>query len=263
MLPDRIPDPLGLISDVHANQEALEAVLREFDRQGVRDVWCLGDTLGYGPSPVECLTAIRERCALVLQGNHDYGIDRVPARFNHVAAEALQLHTEMLRDWQARTAADWDPVAYLHGLPHSHRVGNITFVHSSPRDPLWEYLFVGEVYHEPERLEGVFDFIERACFCGHTHFPGGVLRAHDGAYVSVPATKDGSNISLPVAWKAYVNIGSVGQPRDGDARAICAVLRDDCVFFHRVAYDYRKTMAKIAALPRIDPRCGERLAEGL
>lgn len=259
MLPDRIPNNLALISDIHANAEALEAVLADIDARGIKDVWCLGDIVGYGPSPVECLRLVHDRCALVMMGNHDYAVLHGPLHFNAAAISAIKCHVQLLAQWNVDSP--WDAVSYLHGLPLTHKIGDTTFVHSSPRDPLWEYLFVGEAYEDPARLEGVYDFIERVCFCGHTHFPGAVMRAEDGQYMSLRARGTEYPVALPVDWKAYVNVGSVGQPRDEDTRACYVELRGRRAVFHRVEYDYRRTMARLAALP-IDPRCAERLAVG-
>jgi len=285
MLPDRIPDRLALISDIHANKEALDAVFADIDRRAIKDVWCLGDIVGYGPSPVECLQAVRDRCVLLLMGNHDYAVVHLPLHFNAAATSAIRCHIQLLWEWYTHQALDtitppagppgkpadhpaaqagggaFNPFEYLDRMPVTHKLGDITFVHSSPRDPMWEYLFVGEAYEDPERLEGVFDFIERVCFCGHTHYPGAVLRAANGQYVSLPARGADFLITLPVDWKAYVNVGSVGQPRDSDTRACYVELHRDKALFHRVAYDYRKTMARLKELP-IHPRCAERLELG-
>ena len=278
MLPDRIPDRVALISDIHANLEALDAVSADIDRRALKDVWCLGDIVGYGPSPIECLERVRALCSFVLMGNHDYAVVHLPLHFNFAATSAIRCHIQLLWEWyrdqtsllmppaapqasSPKPQASFNPFEYLDGLPLTHRLGDTTFVHSSPRDPMWEYLFVGQAYADPERLEGVFDFIERLCFCGHTHYPGAVLRAADGKYVSLPAHGTDFPITLPVDWKAYVNVGSVGQPRDGDRRACYAELCDGQTIIHRVEYDYRKTMARLQALP-IHPRCAERLELG-
>jgi diadenosine tetraphosphatase ApaH/serine/threonine PP2A family protein phosphatase len=259
--PAVLPERLALISDIHANIEALDAVLADIDQRGIKEIWCLGDIVGYGPSPVECLLAVRSRCSFVLMGNHDYAMLRLPLHFNRAAASAIKCHVQLLREWCATTPNGWDMVKFLEDLPLTHKIGDVTFVHSSPRDPLWEYLFVHDAYDDPDKLDGVFDFIERVCFCGHTHYPGAVMRASNGEYASMPAEGDGFPVTLPVDWKAYVNIGSVGQPRDRDTRACYAELHGSRVIFHRIEYDYRKTMARIAELP-IDPRCATRLAEG-
>lgn len=259
MLPKQIPGRLALISDIHANIEALETVFADIDRRKIEDVWCLGDVVGYGPNPVECLKATRERCAFTLMGNHDYAVLHGPLQFNFAATSAIECHVRLLAKWSQ--SAPWDAMAYLATLPLTHRIGDMTFVHSSPRDPLWEYLFVGRAYENPEQLEGVYDFIRRACFCGHTHLPGAVIRAEDGHYISLPARGSEYPLTLPVSLKAYVNIGSVGQPRDGDTRACYVELDGNHATFHRLEYDYRKTIAKLNKLP-IHPRCAQRLALG-
>jgi diadenosine tetraphosphatase ApaH/serine/threonine PP2A family protein phosphatase len=259
MPPNRIPDHLALVSDIHANLEALEAVFADIDRRPIKEVWCLGDIVGYGPSPVECLKATRDRSAFTLMGNHDYAVLHGPLSFNFAATTAIECHVKLLTAWSRN--APWDAMVYLASLPLSLKLAGTTFVHSSPRDPLWEYLFVGKAYEDPGQLEGVYDFIERVCFCGHTHHPGAVIRADDNRYISLPARGREYPLTLPVSLKAYVNIGSVGQPRDGDTRACYVELRGNHAIFHRVEYDFRKTMAKLSKLP-IHPRCALRLAQG-
>jgi predicted phosphodiesterase len=259
MLPQKIPDRLALISDIHANLEALEAVCADIEQRGIKDVWCLGDILGYGPNPAECLQIVRDHCSFVLMGNHDYAVLHGPLNFNLSATSAILCHIQLLAAW--RRNSTWDGVGYLNGLPLTLKIGDTTFVHSSPRDPLWEYLFVGEAYENPKQLEGVYDFIERACFCGHTHLPGAVVRADGQRYISLPAKGSEYLVALPVGLKAYVNIGSVGQPRDGDTRACYVELCYGRAIFHRIEYDFQATIAKLAQLP-IHPRCAQRLALG-
>jgi len=259
MLPKKIPDRLALVSDIHANVEALEAVFADIDRRRIKEVWCLGDIVGYGPSPLECLKIIRDRCAFTLMGNHDYAVLHGPLHFNAAATSAIECHVKLLAAWSRN--APWDAMAYLKSLPLAHKIGDTTFVHSSPRDPLWEYLFVGKAYEDPRRLEGVYDFIQRACFCGHTHYPGAVIRGGDDRYISLPARGGEYPLTLPVSLKAYINIGSVGQPRDGDTRACYVELGGDHATFHRIEYDFHRTIAKLCLLP-IHPRCAQRLAQG-
>lgn len=258
-LPQKIPDPLILISDIHANQEALEAVYAAIDWRETKEVWCLGDIVGYGPCPVECLKLIHDTCSFVLMGNHDYAVLHGPLDFNLPATTAIECHVKLLEEWNR--GSPWNAMEYIRNLPLSHKLADTTFVHSSPRDPLWEYLFVGKEYEKPERLEGVFDFIKRLCFCGHTHHPGWVFRAADGQFTSQRAQGSEYRVKLPADKKAYLNIGSVGQPRDGDPRACYVELRGNEAIFHRIEYDYHKTMVRLSKLP-IHPRCAERLALG-
>jgi diadenosine tetraphosphatase ApaH/serine/threonine PP2A family protein phosphatase len=194
-------------------------------------------------------------------GNHDCAVLRLPLRFSRSAAGAIKCHVQLMREWCAADPSGWDMIKFIENLRLTHRIGDITFVHSSPRDPLWEYLFIADAYDDPGKLDGVFDFIKRVCFCGHTHFPGVVTRADSGEYDSMRAEGGEFCVALPMDSKAYVNVGSVGQPRDRDTRACYVEFAGNNVTFHRVEYDYHRTMASIASLP-IDPRCASRLAEG-
>jgi diadenosine tetraphosphatase ApaH/serine/threonine PP2A family protein phosphatase len=149
--------------------------------------------------------------------------------------------------------------SWLKQLPLTHEEGRFLFVHGSPRDPVREYVLPTDGFLNPDKLRSVFESFESVAVAGHTHHPGihdEALRFHglDG--------EDSCTMELPEGRKFFVNVGSVGQPRDGDNRACYAVLEEDVVTWHRVAYDYRETMNKIMATGELSELLARRLAVG-
>jgi predicted phosphodiesterase len=238
-----------VISDVHANIIALEAVLA--DAGAVSEVWCLGDIAGYGPNPNECIERIQALPNLTcMMGNHDYAAigDMALEVFNSDAKKALLWQRQMLKE----TSRD-----FLRTLFQSPKVcGSITMVHGSPRDPIWEYIMNTLV----ARIN--LDFFETPwCLVGHSHF--------QAVFKHLPET-DEMSIQVPAPGEIYamkeraiLNPGSVGQPRDRDPRAAYAIFDPDARTWEprRVEYDIKTVQKRIldAGLP---PRHAERLAGG-
>ena len=248
----------ALISDIHANLEALTAVLEDISAQGVREVVCLGDIIGYGPDPVACLDLVMDRCDLTILGNHDQAAIFDPDGFNPVALNAIYWTRDQLESGSGgpeRANRRWD---FIGELPRRHDEGEILFVHGSPREPTNEYVFPEHVF-ETQRMEMLMGRFEQFCFQGHTHIPGvfteggRFLTPHDVDYV------------MPLAEeKLMINVGSVGQPRDDDRRA-CYVILDTAqrtVRYRRVEYDYQATAGKIHRIPELDDMLGDRLSRG-
>ncbi len=236
-----------LISDVHANLEALQAVLKVADERGADRIFCLGDVVGYGASPNECLKFVQERCQIVLLGNHDSAASGGPeaGRFNPNARAAAL--------WTAKTLTP-DHRDYLRALPLSQRVEPFFYVHASPAAPRdWEYIF-DRFDAEPQ-----FQFFsESACFIGHTHQPAVFERTASGC-TSLPPTR----LQFDPARRYIVNVGSVGQPRDRDPRACFLLLHDTSgeIEFVRVPYDIESAQEKIRAA-HLPPVLATRLATG-
>ncbi len=237
----------ALISDVHANLEALEAVLQVVDERGAGRILCLGDAVGYGGSPNECLNLIRERCQVVLLGNHDSAASGggEAARFNP-NAKAAALWTAKVLTHQNRD--------YLRELPLSRRVDPYFYVHASPAAPRdWEYIF-DRFDAEPQ-----FQFFpEHACFIGHTHQPAIFERSSSGC-VSLPPTR----LRFDPVHRYIVNVGSVGQPRDHDPRACFVIVNEPegSIEFVRVPYDIEAAQEKIRAAS-LPPVLATRLTNG-
>ncbi len=155
----------ALISDIHSNLEALEAVLEDIHQQGISEVYCLGDIVGYGPNPRECLEKVMELDLCIL-GNHDEAVLFLPEDFNLVALRAIVWTRDQLKGRRGESAAVMRD--FLGELPRIHTEGEFMFVHGSPREPTNEYVFRDDVYSGP-KMEALFDRIERYCFQGHTH----------------------------------------------------------------------------------------------
>lgn len=244
----------ALISDLHANLEAVEAALTRIDQLGVREIMCLGDVVGYGADPLPVARLVLQRCSWCIQGNHDWGLFHELDDFNPLAREALLYSRHMLRPGFLRFGrrAVWD---FLRHLPQRKEAHGFLFCHGSPRDPVMEYVLKSDGFLEPEKMEQIFAMVDRPCFVGHTHWPG----VHRPDYRFHQATDESRQFRLQ--GPCIVNVGSVGQPRDGDPRASFAVVDGDTVEIHRVAYDFRRTQAKILAAG-LHPALAERLARG-
>jgi diadenosine tetraphosphatase ApaH/serine/threonine PP2A family protein phosphatase len=256
----------ALISDVHSNLAALEAVLEDLGRQGVDRIVCLGDIIGYGPNPVQCVDLVAQRCQWSLLGNHDFGVVYEPSNVNAVAEDAafwtrreLERH---MRDDPAAGVRRWD---FLNRLRVRVVEGDFLCVHGSPRKPINEYLFPTDPENDPQKLDSVFERIDRVCLVGHTHVPG--VFTDDSEFWPPDELPDRTYVVRPEE-KAIVNPGSVGQPRDGDPRASYAILdtgpdgKQPTVRFHRVNYDIQLTVDQIHAIPELHPMLGDRLLEG-
>ncbi len=257
-------DMLAIISDIHSNTEALKAVLDDIARRDVEQIICLGDVVGYGPEPKGCLDMVMDRVSVTLMGNHDYAVMFEPNKFN-IGAEAAafwtrrQIETEVDED---KRNAYWD---FLGRLPVKHTIpagelvmGEMVFVHGSPRRPINEYVFPDDIYSNPGKIQVLLDRFDCMCFIGHTHVPGVILEAPD--FYS-PEELDGVYNVKP-GIKALINVGSVGQPRDRDKRASYVIVEPGAVRFIRVEYDVDSVIEKVSSIPELDDYLGARLKEG-
>ena len=262
-----VAERFAIISDIHSNLEALTTVFSRIDELGVDRILCLGDIVGYGPDPEPCVDLVRERCELVLRGNHDDAIFNGAADFNVIARDVIKWTREVLRPdifnavdlFRPGKKERW---SFLRDLKPRHQVGDLLFVHGSPRDPVREYVMRSDVYFSPSKLQEIFELIPRACFVGHTHQPGVFIEGHGHRS---PAElkyhfKQG-------AEKVLVNVGSVGQPRDGDRRSCFVIVehgpnQDLELQFERVEYNIEDVQRKIEANDKIDNLCAERLSRG-
>jgi predicted phosphodiesterase len=245
----------AIISDIHANYEALRAVQQDIKDQGITEIYCLGDIIGYGPNPCECLDAVM-RLPVVVLGNHDQAALFDPEGFNPVALRAVYWTRDQLDrgpGGPGMVNKRWD---FLGELPRMHMEPGYMFVHGSPREPTNEYVFPEDVYNQ-RKMENLFARIERYCFQGHTHIPG--VFTQSGEFI----TPDDCNYEFKLGTdKVMVNVGSVGQPRDLDPRSCYVVLTDTSVQFRRVDYPREQTIQKIYGIPDLDNMLGDRLRDG-
>lgn len=245
----------ALISDIHSNLEGLTAVLADIQDQGVSEIYCLGDIIGYGPNPRECIDLVIE-CEVCLLGNHDQGALFDPEGFNTGAERAIFWTRAQLENSEGQSAQRhrrWD---FLGELPRNHQEGQLFFVHGSVRNPLNEYVFPEDIYNR-RKMEKIFALVGQYVFQGHTHVPG--VFTEDFRFFSPEEIDYCYRLSDD---KTMVNIGSVGQPRDGDARACYVILEDDLVRFRRVEYPLEETIEKIYNVPELDNFLGDRLRDG-
>ncbi len=247
----------ALISDIHGNLEALETVLADIASVGVQRIYCLGDIVGYGPNPVECLDRVMRRCDVTILGNHDQATLFDPDGFNPVALEAIYWTREQLEliGPASQKERRWE---FLGELPRKLDEGDFLFVHGSAKEPTNEYVFPESVT-DTRKMNDLFSRIQKYCFQGHTHMPG--VFTPGGDFL----TPDRVGYKYQLSdQKAMINVGSVGQPRDNDPRA-CYVVLDDAaltVEFRRLKYDNERTRGKIYAIDELDNMLGDRLLPG-
>lgn len=246
----------AIISDVHANLEALTAVIAEIDRRGIQHVLCLGDTVGYGPNPMECLDIVASRCRASLMGNHDFAVLYEPYNFNSGAEAACFWTRQQFENDPdpVRRAARW---RHLGNLPVRIRTNEFIAVHASPRRPVNEYIFPDDIYTNPGKFVSIFERFEKLCFVGHTHVPGVFLEGPDFYSPEELDYKFEVNDE-----KAVINVGSVGQPRDRDPRSSFVIVNDTQIEFVRVEYDIQTTVKKVEAIEELDNFLGTRLLDG-
>lgn len=247
----------AIISDIHGNIEALDAVMADIDERGADRIICLGDIVGYGPDPVDCVDIVADRCEWALIGNHDFGVIYEPTNFNYAAEQAAywtrtQFENE---DDSEKSAKRWD---FLGRLRVRVSMEDFLCVHGTPRRPINEYLFPEDAVNSPVKMEQIFDRIPRYCLVGHTHVPG-VFTDEPDFYP--PEDLDGV-YTFREDEKAIINPGSVGQPRDLDPRASYAIMENGRVEFFRVEYPVQPVVDRIRAIPELADWLGERLLEG-
>ena len=255
----------AVLSDIHSNIEALSVVMDDIEKRGIKTIYCLGDVVGYGPNPKECLDIIIKKSRWCVLGNHDYAVFYEPTNFNAGAEQASFWSREILEleeDQKVRNLR-WN---FLGRLPMrrtlKYKIGSnfvtMDFVHASPRRPINEYIFPDDVYNNPVKVRLLFEKVKHICFVGHTHMPGVFLDEPD---FYLPGELGGS---YPIVneEKAIINIGSVGQPRDKDNRASYVYVKGNEVHFVRLEYDYESTMKKILAIDQLDNFHAERLQNG-
>lgn len=238
-----------IISDVHANLTALNAVLE--DAEPFERVWCLGDLVGYGPDPNECIERVRALPGLkCVKGNHDAAIlGEIDIKaFNHEARTSLLWLESQLSQVNRR---------WLSGLDERLDFDEITLAHGSPRNPVWEYILDLGVARENMRR-----FETHICLVGHTHLPC-IYQMEGDNPRSTRHLLMSEGESFSIDHKSILNPGSVGQPRDNDPRSAYLIYDDeaDTWCFHRVTYDVRQVQKRILAVG-LPKRHAFRLEEG-
>lgn len=250
----------ALISDIHGNLDALEAVLEDIRDQGVTEICCLGDVIGYGPDPCPCLDRVIDKCSFTILGNHDQAALFDPDGFNPVALRAVYWTRDQLDNGPGgatRVNLRWD---FLGELPRTHVLGEgekFLFVHGSPREPTNEYVFPEDVYNG-RKMSALFARFKQYCFQGHTHIPGIFTASLE--FIS----PEDCDYRYQLSEQSMINVGSVGQPRDGDPRSCYVILdeEEETVTFRRVDYPVDKVAQKIYEIDNLDNMLGDRLRSG-
>jgi predicted phosphodiesterase len=250
---------VAIISDLHSNREALEAVFAHIRSQGISTLYCLGDVVGYGPEPEFCVDLVRGHAKMCLMGNHDEALFHDASDFNPHARLAIEYTREKMRPSWYSSSEKKGRWKWLQELPLVHKEGRFTFVHGSPRDPVREYVLSTDGFLNPSKLSAIFDSFEDVALGGHTHHPG--MHSEDLRFTGLDG-RDQLTLPLPEERKFFINVGSTGQPRDGDNRACYAVLEDHQVSWYRVSYNFRGTMDKIMNTGKLSEILARRLAIG-
>src|SRR3954452_3360343 len=240
---------IAVLSDIHANRQAFEAVLEEVAAAEVDEVWCLGDVVGYGADPDACCALARAQCDLSLVGNHDLAVR------GDIAIDEFSRGAAVAAEW-TREVIDPDHLEWLRGLEPQLLDREVGLYHASPRDPVWEYLLsplLADLCLDVQR--------HRICLIGHSHVALAFQRP-EGETATGEVRPADTRLDLGESeW--LVNPGSVGQPRDGDPRAAWLALDLDtfAATFHRVPYDISGAAAAIRAA-RLPDSLAERLEYG-
>lgn len=227
-----------IISDIHANLTALEAVLSNVGK--FDGVWCLGDLVGYGPDPDECISRIRQLPNLIcLIGNHDAAV------LSQIDTDAFNPEARQTITWTQNVISS-DNIDFLKSLADKIRIDEVTLAHGSPRQPVWEYLL--DTYSATRSFKY---FETNYCFVGHTHLPSIFHMIDDKHAITLSIPNPNEKIEL--SPRAILNAGSVGQPRDRDTRAAYALYDTDAHTweYRRTAYDIPSVQKRMedAGLP--------------
>lgn len=248
----------AIISDIHGNLEALNAVLEDIQGQDIEQIYCLGDVIGYGPNPRECIDAAMQFEVCIL-GNHDQGALFDPEGFSSGAERAIFWTRAQLEAANQDNGPNVKRWQFLCELPRVYTNDDLLLVHGSARNPLNEYVFPEDIYNR-RKIDRLFSLISNYCFQGHTHVPG--VFTEEAVFQS-PCEFANGKLKLGDR-KLMINVGSVGQPRDNDPRSSYVVLDEEAgeIEFRRVQYPVEVTAEKIYEIEALDNFLGDRLREG-
>ncbi len=240
---------VAVISDIHGNRHAFEAVLDDVATSDAAELWCLGDLVGYGAEPDACVALASEHAAVCLAGNHDLAVT------GEISFEEFSRGASLAAQWTQEVIAS-EHLDFLTGLRPEGQEGPIGLYHASPRDPVWEYVLsalLAELCLDKQP--------DRVCLIGHSHVALSFVR-NEGELASGEPRREGARLDIS-AGEWLLNPGSVGQPRDGDPRASWLLLDLDglTASFQRTGYDVAGAAAAIRAA-RLPDSLAERLEYG-
>jgi len=240
---------VAVVSDIHSNRQAFEAVLEAVAGSDASELWCLGDIVGYGADPDACVELARRHVAVCLAGNHDMAV------VGELPLDDFTRGASLAAQWTQEVIAPAN-LAYLAELRPQGQEGSVGLYHASPRDPVWEYVLsalLAELCLDSQP--------DRVCLIGHSHVASSFVR-HEGDAATGEPRRDGAELDIS-SGEWLLNPGSVGQPRDGDPRAAWLLLDldADTVTYQRTSYDVAGAAAAIKAA-RLPNSLAERLEYG-
>ncbi|MCB9915679.1 MAG: metallophosphoesterase family protein [Planctomycetes bacterium] len=263
----------AVISDLHGNMPALEVCLADARERGVTRVVCCGDVVGYGAQPREALDLVMRLCVpaaswpdgaplapgLCLRGNHEEALLSSAEDFNPKARAAIDWTRQEISEGGGRERG-YDYWDFLGDLLPAQVDDVAMFAHGSPREPVREYLLPRDIT-DPAKMRGCFEAMRRdVCFVGHSHVAA--VYYEDGRLYQPKDTEGPYSLDLGPGRRAIVNVGSVGQPRDGDPRLSYVIFDGATVQFVRLDYDHEAAAARIRAVPDLPDYLADRLAQG-
>jgi diadenosine tetraphosphatase ApaH/serine/threonine PP2A family protein phosphatase len=263
----------AIISDLHGNIPALETAVADALERGVRRFACCGDVVGYGAQPREALDIVMALCGdhptypgadnlepgVCLKGNHEDALLTSPEDFNPKARAAIEWTHKEITSGGEKGDGDryWD---FIGGLPASKMDEVALFAHGSPREPVREYMLPRDI-HDVPKMKANFAAMDRnVCFVGHSHVPA--VYYEDGSLYTPLDTEGPYALNVGEGRKAIVNVGSVGQPRDGDPRLSYAIFDGGTIQFVRLDYDIETAAKLILGVPELPDYLAERLHVG-
>lgn len=248
---------IAIVSDVHSNLAALEAVLEDIQSLNIREIVSLGDIVGYGPDPEACVDLLRG-ARISTMGNHEEAVLTGDASdFNIRARRAAEWTRKQFRQGIESDPRKMERWNVLERLVRTHEEEGVLYLHASPSQPTREYIVPRDA-RNTQKMKRIFSQIDSVCFGGHTHLPGVFTQGNE--FFS-PAQLH-NLFMIDKAQKVMINVGSVGQPRDGDTTACYVTFDGETVVWRRVKYDVQKTIRKIYEIEDLDNYLGDRLKVG-
>lgn len=247
----------AIISDIHSNLDALLAVLEDFEEQGIERIYCLGDLVGYGAYPMEVIDVAMQNFVWVLRGNHDDAVTyKIPKNFNETAAQAVFWTRDRLKPRLYSRPHAFDRWEFVRKkLRDKVRIGEMAFGHGTMDS---YFIYIDSVEHAGEAF-GAFPPEVKVLFVGHTHIPCVWEKDHKEVLFH---KYDAQNLPPMRKNPLIINVGSVGQPRDGDPRACYVIVEGDSFRYRRVDYDVKMAVEAIHCRAGLPDQCGNRLQFG-
>ena len=249
---------IAILADIHSNTEALTRVLEDAAARNAHRIICLGDIIGYGPNPRECLQMLFQS-EVAIMGNHEEAVMFYGEDFNPKARASLEWTKDQLNSTEFERTENYDLWNFLGTMQQIVEDEDVMYTHGSPRTPTREYVMPADIRNK-EKIQGIFDLIKKVCFIGHSHVPH--IYTSDMKHASPDQVGGAIDIRKLGDRKILINTGSVGQPRDGDSRASYVTFDGNIVRFHRIEYDIQATVDKIYAEERIPNFLADRLLVG-